>query len=47
MAGHILGPSFWLLEVACRRVLFLGESGGPNDRVMSPPEDALQRVTAR
>ncbi len=40
MAGHILGASSLLLEVAGRRILFSGDLGRPDDLVMQPPEDA-------
>ena len=39
-AGHILGASSLLLEVAGRRILFSGDLGRPDDLVMSPPDDA-------
>lgn len=45
MAGHILGASFVLLEVAGRRILFSGDLGRPDDLVMLPPEDAPQADT--
>ncbi len=45
MAGHILGASFLLLEVAGRRILFSGDLGRPDDRVMRPPEDAPRADT--
>ncbi len=37
-AGHILGASSLLLEVAGRRVLFSGDLGRPHDVLMNPPE---------
>ena len=39
-AGHILGASSVLLEVAGRRILFSGDLGRPDDSVMNPPDDA-------
>jgi len=39
-AGHILGASSILLEVAGRRILFSGDLGRPDDLIMSPPADA-------
>ncbi len=39
-AGHILGASSVLLEVAGRRILFSGDLGRPDDLIMSPPADA-------
>ena len=39
-AGHILGASSILLEVAGRRILFSGDLGRPDDLIMSPPDDA-------
>ncbi len=44
-AGHILGASSILLEVAGRRILFSGDLGRPDDLVMSPPDDAPQADT--
>ncbi len=44
-AGHILGASSILLEVAGRRILFSGDLGRPDDLVMSPPDDAVQADT--
>ncbi|MDD2925031.1 MBL fold metallo-hydrolase [Rhodoferax sp.] len=44
-AGHILGASSILLEVAGRRILFSGDLGRPDDLIMSPPEDAPQADT--
>lgn len=35
-AGHILGASSILLEVAGRRILFSGDLGRPDDLIMSP-----------
>ena len=37
-AGHILGAASVLLEVAGRRILFSGDLGRPDDRVMLPPD---------
>jgi metallo-beta-lactamase family protein len=45
MAGHILGASFLLIEVAGRRILFSGDLGRPDDVVMLPPENAPQADT--
>ncbi len=39
-AGHILGASSVLLEVAGRRILFSGDLGRPDDSIMNPPDDA-------
>ena len=36
-AGHILGASSILLEVAGRRILFSGDLGRPDDMLMRPP----------
>ncbi len=36
-AGHILGASSILLEVAGRRILFSGDLGRPDDTLMQPP----------
>lgn len=44
-AGHILGASSILLEVAGRRILFSGDLGRPDDTIMSPPDDAPQADT--
>lgn len=44
-AGHILGASSILLEVAGRRILFSGDLGRPDDLIMSPPETAPQADT--
>jgi len=44
-AGHILGASSILLEVAGRRILFSGDLGRPDDLIMSPPDDAPQADT--
>lgn len=44
-AGHILGASSLLLEVAGRRILFSGDLGRPDDLVMSPPDAAPQADT--
>ncbi len=44
-AGHILGASSVLLEVAGRRILFSGDLGRPDDLIMSPPDDAPQADT--
>ncbi|MDE2418695.1 MAG: MBL fold metallo-hydrolase [Burkholderiales bacterium] len=39
-AGHILGASSVLLEVAGRRILFSGDLGRPDDLLMNPPDNA-------
>ena len=39
-AGHILGASSLLLEVAGRRILFSGDLGRPDDSIMNPPARA-------
>ena len=39
-AGHILGASSVLLEVAGRRILFSGDLGRPDDLLMNPPSNA-------
>ena len=39
-AGHILGASSVLLEVAGRRILFSGDLGRPDDAIMNPPARA-------
>jgi metallo-beta-lactamase family protein len=39
-AGHILGASSVLLEVAGRRILFSGDLGRPDDLIMNPPANA-------
>ena len=39
-AGHILGASSILLEVAGRRILFSGDLGRPDDSIMNPPDAA-------
>lgn len=39
-AGHILGASSILLEVAGRRILFSGDLGRPDDSLMNPPDKA-------
>ena len=44
-AGHILGASSVLVEVAGRRLLFSGDLGRPDDLVMLPPENAPQADT--
>jgi len=44
-AGHILGASSILLEVAGRRILFSGDLGRPDDLIMSPPDEAPQADT--
>lgn len=44
-AGHILGASSVLVEVAGRRILFSGDLGRPDDLIMSPPDDAPQADT--
>jgi metallo-beta-lactamase family protein len=38
-AGHILGASSVLLEVAGKRILFSGDLGRPDDLLMFPPEN--------
>lgn len=45
-AGHILGASSILLEVAGRRILFSGDLGRPDDLIMSPPAPAPQAGSA-
>jgi metallo-beta-lactamase family protein len=37
-AGHILGASSIVLEVAGRRILFSGDLGRPDDSLMNPPD---------
>ncbi len=37
-AGHILGASSVLLEVAGKRILFSGDLGRPDDSIMFPPD---------
>ena len=44
-AGHILGASSILLEVAGRRILFSGDLGRPDDLIISAPDDAPQADT--
>jgi metallo-beta-lactamase family protein len=44
-AGHILGASSLLLDVAGRRVLFSGDLGRPDDSLMNPPEPPPQADT--
>jgi len=44
-AGHILGASSILLQVAGRSILFSGDLGRPDDLIMSPPDDAPQADT--
>ncbi len=44
-AGHILGASSVLLEVAGRRILFSGDLGRPDDLIMNPPAKAPQADT--
>jgi metallo-beta-lactamase family protein len=39
-AGHILGASSVLLEIAGRRILFSGDLGRPDDLIMNPPANA-------
>jgi metallo-beta-lactamase family protein len=39
-AGHILGASSILLELAGRRILFSGDLGRPDDSLMNPPDKA-------
>jgi metallo-beta-lactamase family protein len=44
-AGHILGASSLLLEVAGRRILFSGDLGRPDDSLMNPPDQPPQADT--
>jgi metallo-beta-lactamase family protein len=44
-AGHILGASSLLLEVAGRRILFSGDLGRPDDCLMHAPADPPQADT--
>lgn len=44
-AGHILGASSLLLEVAGKRILFSGDLGRPDDSLMNPPADPPQADT--
>ncbi len=44
-AGHILGASSVLLEVAGRRILFSGDLGRFDDTIMHPPEPAVAADT--
>jgi metallo-beta-lactamase family protein len=44
-AGHILGASSILLEVAGRRILFSGDLGRPDDALMNAPTPAPQADT--
>jgi metallo-beta-lactamase family protein len=44
-AGHILGASSVLLELAGRRILFSGDLGRPDDLIMSPPDETPQADT--
>jgi metallo-beta-lactamase family protein len=44
-AGHILGASSLLLEVAGRRILFSGDLGRPDDALMNPPSPPPQADT--
>jgi len=44
-AGHILGASSVLLEVAGRRILFSGDLGRTDDLIMNPPVDAPAAYT--
>lgn len=44
-AGHILGASSLLLEVAGRRILFSGDLGRPDDSLMNPPDAPPQADT--
>lgn len=39
-AGHILGASSLLLEIAGRRILFSGDLGRTDDLIMNPPDRA-------
>ena len=44
-AGHILGASSLLLEVAGKRILFSGDLGRPDDSLMNAPADPPQADT--
>ena len=44
-AGHILGASSLLLEVAGKRILFSGDLGRPDDALMNPPDAPPQADT--
>lgn len=44
-AGHILGASSVLVEVAGRRILFSGDLGRPDDLLMMPPDKPPQADT--
>jgi len=44
-AGHILGASSILLELAERRILFSGDLGRPDDVLMNPPAPAVAADT--
>lgn len=44
-AGHILGASSLLLEVAGKRILFSGDLGRPDDSLMNPPDAPPQADT--
>lgn len=44
-AGHILGASSVLVEVAGRRILFSGDLGRPDDLLMLPPDQPPQADT--
>ena len=44
-AGHILGASSVLVEVAGRRILFSGDLGRPDDLLMLPPDKPPQADT--
>jgi metallo-beta-lactamase family protein len=44
-AGHILGASSILLEVAGRRILFSGDIGRPDDSMMNAPDPAPKAST--
>ena len=44
-AGHILGGSSVLVEVAGRRILFSGDLGRPDDMLMPPPDTPPQADT--
>lgn len=44
-AGHILGASSILVEVAGRRILFSGDLGRPDDYIMNPPAPAVDADT--
>jgi metallo-beta-lactamase family protein len=43
-AGHILGASSVLVEVAGRRILFSGDLGRPDDLLMLPPKNRIRPI---